>query len=127
VRAAGHNKIMQTFTDERPCWATVFAKGAAGEVWVELESGSIVPIDASAESLDLLEAGVSVLVDVDVSGQAVPWSTLVVTRTKPDLSPLASGVAEAAPVAHQADLRHLDDAGLRGDLADRPRTGVVAA
>jgi hypothetical protein len=118
---------METFTDERPYWATVFAKGPAGEVWVELESGSIVPIDASAESLDLLEAGVSVLVDVDASGQAVPWSTLVVTRTNPDLSPLVSGVAEAAPGAHQADVGHLDDAGLRGDFADRPRTGVVAA
>jgi hypothetical protein len=118
---------METFADERPCWATVFVKGMAGEVWVELESGSIVPIDASAEVLDLLEAGVSVLVDVDATGQAVPWSTLVVTRTEPDLSRPASGVAEAAPIAHQADVRHLDGAGLRGDLADRSRTGVVAA
>ncbi|MGH2978910.1 MAG: hypothetical protein ACRDLQ_04650 [Solirubrobacterales bacterium] len=59
--------------------------GIEDAVWVELESGSILPIDAGPDVLDLLEAGVSVLVDVDPSGAAVPWSTVVVTRPDPDL------------------------------------------
>jgi hypothetical protein len=118
---------METLANLRPCWATVVETGVADEAWVELESGSIVPIDASPDMLDLLEAGASVLVDVDASGQAVPWSTIVVTRTEPDLALPASDVAEAAPVAGQSRAGDLDDTGLRGDLADRPRTGMMAA
>jgi hypothetical protein len=118
---------METFPNLRPCWATVVETGIADEAWVELESGSIVPIDASPDVIDLLETGVSVLVDVDPSGQAVPWSTLVVTRTAPDLPLPASDVPEAVPVAGQPRAGHLDDAGPRRDLADRPRAGVVAA
>jgi hypothetical protein len=73
----------------RPSWATVIDTGLDDAVWVELESGSIVPIDAPVDVLDLLEAGLSVLVDVDPSGSAVPWSTVVVTRPAPDLRPVA--------------------------------------
>jgi hypothetical protein len=118
---------METSANLRPCWATVVETAVADEAWVELESGSIVPIDASPDMLDLLEAGASVLVDVDASGQAVPWSTVVVTRTEPDLALPASGVAEAAPVAGQSRVGQLDEAGVRGDLADGPDTGMMAA
>ena len=111
----------------RPCWATVVESDVADEAWVELESGAIVPIDASPDMLDLLDEGASVLVDVDASGQAVPWSTIVVTRTEPDLALPASGAAEAAPVADDPEAAQLDDAGIRGDLPDRLRTGMVAA
>jgi hypothetical protein len=81
--------MMVTGTSMRPSWATVIDTGLDDAAWVELESGSIVPIDASADVLDLLEAGVSVLVDVDASGAAVPWSTVVVTRREPDLRSVA--------------------------------------
>ena len=111
----------------RPCWATVVESDVADEAWVELESGAIVPIDASPDMLDLLDEGASVLVDVDASGQAVPWSTIVVTRTEPDLALPASGAAEAAPVADDPEAAQFDDAGIRGDLPDRLRTGMVAA
>ena len=72
---------MQTIASARPGWATVIDTGIDDAVWVELDSGSIVPIDASAEMRDLLDAGVSVLVDLDANGEAVPWSTLVATRS----------------------------------------------
>jgi hypothetical protein len=71
---------MQTIASARPSWATVIKTSIDDEVWVELDSGSIVPIDASAEMRDLLDAGVSVLVDLDSSGEAVPWSTVVARR-----------------------------------------------
>lgn len=76
----GDNTDMETLTKSRPTWATVVDCRIEGEAWVELESGSIVPIDAPPETLELLEHGVSVLVDVDRSGAAVPWSEVVVTR-----------------------------------------------
>lgn len=72
---------MQTIADARPSWATAIKTRIDDEVWVELESGSIVPIDASAEMRDLLDAGVSVLVDLDSRGEAVPWWTVVGTRS----------------------------------------------
>jgi hypothetical protein len=81
VYAGGNNRTMQTIASERPSWATVIRRGIDDAVWVELESGSIVSIDASAEMRGLLDAGVSVLVDLDTSGEAVPWSTLVATRS----------------------------------------------
>ena len=72
---------MQTIASSRPSWATVIEAPIDDAVWVELDSGSIVPIDASAEMCDLLDAGVSVLVDLDSRGEAVPWSTVVATRS----------------------------------------------
>jgi hypothetical protein len=72
---------MQTVASARPSWATVIKTRIDDAVWVELESGSIVPMDASAEMRDLLDAGVSVLVDLDSSGDAIPWSTVVATRS----------------------------------------------
>lgn len=73
---------MQTIASARPSWATAIRTRIDDQVWVELDSGSIVPIDASAEMEDLLEAGVSVLVDLDSHGEAVPWSTVVATHSE---------------------------------------------
>ena len=70
---------MQTIASSRPTWATAIGARIDDAVWVELDSGPIVPIDASAEMRDLLDAGVSVLVDLDSNGDAVPWSTIVAT------------------------------------------------
>jgi uncharacterized protein YuzE len=72
---------MQTVASARPSWATVINTRIDDAVWVELDSGSIVPIDAPAEMCDLLDAGASVLVDLDSSGEAIPWSTVVATRS----------------------------------------------
>jgi hypothetical protein len=118
---------METVTNVRPCWAIVVDIGIADEVWVELESGSIVPIDAPGDVIGMLEEGLSVLVDVDASGRAVPWSTVVVTRSELDRPPGRSGVAKAEPVADHSRGRHLHDAGLGSDLSDPLRTGVAAA
>jgi hypothetical protein len=105
----------------------MFAIGRDDSVWVELDSGSIVAIAAPADVLDLLEAGASVLVDLDSSGTAVPWSTVVVTRSEPAAPRRASSGPKPVPVAGQPHLRELDDAGVRRGTADHPRAGMVPA
>jgi hypothetical protein len=80
IPRAGTTPSVQTIASARPSWATVIDTRIDDAVWVELDSGSIVPIAASAEMRDLLDAGVSVLVDLDSSGEAVPWSTVVARR-----------------------------------------------
>ena len=77
---SGNNQTMQTIASARPSWATVIRTRIDDAVWVELDSGSIVPIDAPAEMRELLDAGVSVLVDLDSRGEAIPWATVVTTR-----------------------------------------------
>lgn len=118
---------MQILAPARPCWATVFTVGLDDSVWVELDSGSIVPIDAPADVRDLLEAGASVLVDVDASGAAVPWSTVLVTRERQTARVPVSGRPEPVPRPDQSRRRDLDDAGGRGDPADHLRAGMVPA
>ena len=116
---------MQILAPARPCWATVFTVGLDDSVWVELDSGSIVPIDAPPDVRALLEAGASVLVDVDASGAAVPWSTVLVTRQGSGAA--ASAGSEPVSGADQPRSRDLDDTGGSGDPADHLRTGMVPA
>ena len=80
IDAGGNNRTVQTIASARPSWATVIKTRIDDAVWVELESGSIAPIDASAEMRELLDAGVSVLVDLDSRGEAIPWATVVATH-----------------------------------------------
>ena len=101
--------------------------GIAGEAWVELDSGSILPIDAPAEMLELLDEGVSVLVDLDHSGRAIPWSTVVVTHTTPEWEALASSAPKAAPVTGKSRRRDLDPSRTVGHGPDHAGAGVAAA
>jgi hypothetical protein len=95
---------MQTIASARPSWATAIRTRIDDQVWVELDSGSIVPIDASGEVQDLLEAGVSVLVDLDSRGEAVPWSTVVAAHSE---ALTCSGIDLRRPRARQpAAVRH---------------------
>lgn len=85
----GITRVVDSPTRTRPNWATVVETPFDDAVWVELDSGSMVPIDAPADVRELLEAGVSVLVDLDQSGEAVPWSTVVAIRAEPVRRPPA--------------------------------------
>ena len=74
-----HTQYMQT-PSGCPVWGQVIECRRNGETWIELATGEVLQRSAPPEIRDQVDVGTSVLIDVDDSGEPVPWSTVTVTR-----------------------------------------------
>jgi hypothetical protein len=70
---------MTTYTGRGPVWGVIVARRSNSESWVELDSGRIVLLDPSALP-EHARAGMSVMLDLDANGDAIPSPEIVATR-----------------------------------------------